>query len=93
MEIEDVVVKVVGKTLLTGVDWRVGHGQHWVILGPNGAGKTTLLSLAAAVRHPTQGTVTVLGHRLGRVDIRELRRGSSTRNYWRRKAPPRTPWS
>lgn len=74
LEIEDVVVKVVGKTLLTGVDWRVGHGQHWVILGPNGAGKTTLLSLAAAVRHPTQGTVTVLGHRLGRVDIRELRR-------------------
>ncbi|GAA3068044.1 ABC transporter ATP-binding protein [Streptosporangium carneum] len=37
-------------------------------------GKTTLLSLAAAVRHPTDGAVTVLGQRLGRVDLRELRR-------------------
>ncbi len=68
------MVRVVGKTLLSGVDWRVEHGQHWVILGPNGAGKTTLLSMASAVRHPTRGTVTVLGHRLGRVDVRELRR-------------------
>jgi iron complex transport system ATP-binding protein len=74
IEFEDVMVRVVGKTLLSGVDWRVEHGQHWVILGPNGAGKTTLLSMASAVRHPTRGAVTVLGHRLGRVDLRELRR-------------------
>lgn len=74
VELEGVTVRVVGKALLAGVRWRVEYGEHWAVLGPNGAGKTTLLSLAAAVRHPSEGTVSVLGHRLGRVDVRTLRR-------------------
>jgi iron complex transport system ATP-binding protein len=74
VELEGVGVRVVGKSLLDDVDWQVEYGDHWVILGPNGAGKTTLLSLVGAVRHPSEGTVKVLGHRLGRVDVRELRR-------------------
>ncbi|MFG3440614.1 ABC transporter ATP-binding protein [Nonomuraea sp. NPDC047897] len=74
VELEGVAVRVVGKTLLSEVDWRVEYGEHWAVLGPNGAGKTTLLSLAAAVRHPSEGAVSVLGHRLGRVDLRALRR-------------------
>jgi iron complex transport system ATP-binding protein len=59
--------------ILDGVDWAVRAGEHWALLGPNGAGKTTLLRLIGAVMHPTTGTVEVLGHRLGRVDMRELR--------------------
>lgn len=74
VELEGVGVRVAGKSLLSAVDWRVEYGEHWAVLGPNGAGKTTLLSLAAAVRHPTEGTVSVLGHRLGRADVRSLRR-------------------
>ncbi|MEO3789815.1 ATP-binding cassette domain-containing protein [Nonomuraea sp. B10E15] len=74
LELEGVDVRVVGKALLDGIDWQVGYGDHWAVLGPNGAGKTTLLSLAGAVRHPSEGTVKVLGHPLGRVDVRELRR-------------------
>ncbi|MFI7700831.1 ABC transporter ATP-binding protein [Nonomuraea sp. NPDC049480] len=74
VELEGVGVRVVGKALLDAVDWQVDYGDHWAILGPNGAGKTTLLSLAGAVRHPSEGAVKVLGHRLGRVDVRNLRR-------------------
>jgi iron complex transport system ATP-binding protein len=59
--------------LLTGVDWQVELDERWVVLGANGAGKTTLLRLAAAELHPTTGTVHVLGERLGRVDVFELR--------------------
>jgi iron complex transport system ATP-binding protein len=59
--------------LLDEVDWTVERGQHWVLLGPNGAGKTTLLNLAAAISHPSEGEVEVLGERLGRVDMRALR--------------------
>ncbi|HEV2782106.1 MAG TPA: ABC transporter ATP-binding protein [Actinophytocola sp.] len=59
--------------LLTGLDWQVELDERWVILGANGAGKTTLLRLAAAELHPTTGTVHVLGERLGRVDVFELR--------------------
>jgi iron complex transport system ATP-binding protein len=60
-------------TILADVDWRVGAGERWVVLGANGAGKTTLLRIAACYQHPTWGTVDVLGHRLGRVDVRQLR--------------------
>lgn len=74
VELTDIGIRVDGRPLLTEVSWRVGYGQHWVIAGPNGAGKTTLLGVAAAVRHPSSGTARVLGHRLGRVDLRELRR-------------------
>ena len=44
-----------------------------MVLGPNGAGKTTLLQIASGRMHPTSGTATVLGCRLGAVDVFELR--------------------
>jgi iron complex transport system ATP-binding protein len=44
-----------------------------VIIGPNGAGKTSLLRIAAAAEHPSSGVAYVLGERLGRVDMSELR--------------------
>ncbi len=62
-----------GTYLLRDVGWRVRADERWVLLGPNGAGKTTLLNLAAARTHPTGGAVDVLGERLGRVDVNELR--------------------
>jgi iron complex transport system ATP-binding protein len=62
-----------GFRLLEAVDWDVEEGDRWVVLGPNGAGKTTLLQVAAAQLFPTTGEVTVLGERLGAVDVFELR--------------------
>ncbi|MBL1102457.1 ABC transporter ATP-binding protein [Streptomyces coffeae] len=59
--------------VLDEINWTIRPGEHWALLGANGAGKTTLLRLAGAVMHPTIGTVDVLGDRLGRVDMRELR--------------------
>ena len=79
-DLTDLVVRMGGvgvrrgeTTLLDGVDWAVELDERWVVLGPNGAGKTTLLRLAAAELHPTVGTVEILGERLGRVDVFELR--------------------
>jgi iron complex transport system ATP-binding protein len=60
-------------TLLDAVDWTVRSGQRWVVLGPNGSGKTTLMRVASLYLHPSSGSVEVLGHRLGRVDVRRLR--------------------
>ena len=62
-----------GRLLVADVDWEVRPGERWVILGPNGSGKTTLLRVAGARLWPTAGTVEVLGHQLGRVDVRSLR--------------------
>jgi iron complex transport system ATP-binding protein len=62
-----------GPHVLHALDLTVGTGEHWALLGPNGAGKSTLLALAGAQRHPSHGTVDVLGARIGRVDLRALR--------------------
>nr|WP_239075501.1 ABC transporter ATP-binding protein [Planosporangium flavigriseum] len=71
--VDSVSVRRGNTYLVRDVNWRVELDERWVVLGPNGAGKTTLLSLASARLHPTQGTVHVLGERLGRVDLHELR--------------------
>jgi iron complex transport system ATP-binding protein len=63
-----------GRDLLDGIDWSVGHDQRWVILGANGSGKSTLVQVAALHLHPSRGDVDVLGQRLGRTDVRSLRR-------------------
>ncbi|AOR31984.1 ABC transporter ATP-binding protein [Streptomyces fodineus] len=70
---EDVGLVRDGRPLLKEVSLTVRAGEHWALLGTNGAGKSTLLGLLGAVVHPTRGTVEVLGRRLGRVDLRELR--------------------
>jgi iron complex transport system ATP-binding protein len=53
--------------------WSVREGEHWAVLGPNGAGKTTLLRIASAQMHPSTGAAALLGGRLGRIRIPQLR--------------------
>jgi iron complex transport system ATP-binding protein len=62
-----------GKTLVGPITWAVELDERWVVIGPNGAGKTSLLRIAGAMEHPSSGTAYVLGERLGRVDMSELR--------------------
>jgi iron complex transport system ATP-binding protein len=73
LELNDVSIVRDGTTILDHVTWSVDSQERWVILGPNGAGKTTLLQLAAALIHPSSGTVRVLEDQLGKVDLFELR--------------------
>jgi iron complex transport system ATP-binding protein len=62
------------KLVLDGVDWTVNPGEHWALLGLNGSGKTTLLRIATGHLWPSEGEVSILGHPLGTVDLRRLRR-------------------
>jgi len=64
--------------VLRDINWQVSGGERWAVIGPNGSGKTTLMQLASGYLHPTRGTVEVLGQRLGRADVRALRRRVST---------------
>ncbi len=73
LDLKGVTVRRGTSTILDSIDWQVNEGERWVVLGPNGAGKTTLLQIVAARMHPSGGTADLLGERLGRVDVFELR--------------------
>ncbi|MCI0158442.1 ATP-binding cassette domain-containing protein [Leifsonia shinshuensis] len=74
LELRDVTFRRDGRHILEDIRFEVGVGEHWALLGPNGAGKSTVLGFCGAVAFPTSGTVDVLGRRLGRVELQELRR-------------------
>jgi iron complex transport system ATP-binding protein len=62
-----------GKLILAQVSVTIRAAEHWALLGPNGAGKSTLLQIMATYAHPTRGQMDILGHRLGRVNVFDLR--------------------
>src|SRR5438034_9622398 len=73
LRLRGVEVRRDAAVLLRNVDWTAHGDERWILIGPNGAGKTTLLQVAATLMFPTEGTVEVLGERLGEVDIFDLR--------------------
>lgn len=74
IRVNEVSVRREQTEILRDFSWTVRAGEHWIIFGPNGAGKTTLLNALLGYLWPTDGTIEVLGERLGTgVDIRELR--------------------
>ncbi|NLU71081.1 ABC transporter ATP-binding protein [Streptomyces sp. HNM0574] len=73
LELVDVSVVREGRALVDDVSWSVKEGERWVIVGPNGAGKTTLLNVASSYLFPTSGNATILGEKLGSVDVFDLR--------------------
>jgi iron complex transport system ATP-binding protein len=74
LALRDVTFRRGSKEILHGISFTVQQGEHWVMLGPNGCGKTTILGFCGALVHPTTGTVDVLGHRMGKVELAALRR-------------------
>ncbi|MGO3554700.1 MAG: ABC transporter ATP-binding protein, partial [Microbacterium gubbeenense] len=73
LEMNDVVVRRGARNIVDNISWTVNDDERWVILGPNGAGKTTLLQIADTMMFPTTGTVDVLGERLGKTDVFQIR--------------------
>ncbi|MCI2177658.1 MAG: ABC transporter ATP-binding protein [Ancrocorticia sp.] len=73
LTLKDVTVSRSGRTILNAVNWDVNEGERWVLLGPNGAGKTTTIQLASGRMFPSSGEVTIIGERMGHVDVNELR--------------------
>lgn len=74
LQLRGVRVVADARVILEHLDWTVWPGERWLVLGPNGSGKTTLLRVASMYLHPSDGDVEVLGERLGRTDVRQLRR-------------------
>ena len=61
IEVAGLVKRYAGRSVLDGVDLRVGPGEIVALLGPNGAGKTTLVEIVEGYRTADGGSVRVLG--------------------------------
>ena len=61
-------------TAVEDVDLEVADGSFVAIEGPSGSGKTTLLGLLAGLELPDAGSITLLGHDLGRLSAAERAR-------------------
>ena len=55
IEMIDINVFINDQHILHNINWRINHGEHWLITGKNGAGKSTLLKLILAELHPASG--------------------------------------
>jgi len=74
LEVSNLRVQRSGAVILDDLNWKIRHGDHWVILGANGSGKTSLLSALTGYLMPTAGAIGVLNRRYGHADWRELRK-------------------
>ena len=61
-----------GLQALRRIDLEIRRGEIFALLGPNGAGKTTLISIVCGIVTPSEGSVRVDGHDIGR-DYRAAR--------------------
>lgn len=71
------VVKTYGEgegkqTAVDHVSFMIAEGEFVVILGQSGAGKSTILNMLGGMDTPTEGTVTVAGREISRMNDRQL---------------------
>ncbi|MFB8189552.1 ATP-binding cassette domain-containing protein [Microbacterium sp. NPDC055988] len=66
------------KTVVDGLDFRVGRGEVFALLGPNGAGKTTTINILTTLTNADAGTATVAGWDVRKHAVEVQRRISLT---------------
>lgn len=60
--------------VLHHVNLDIAEGAFLALMGPSGSGKTTLLNMIAGIDTPTEGSVTIAGQRIDRMDATALAR-------------------
>ena len=92
LKVHNLLIQRGAKRIVDGLNWKVGHSEHWVVLGPNGCGKTSLLASLTGYLFPTEGDIHVLGNKFGENDWTELRKHiglvSSTLNKYMAEDEP-----
>ncbi|NQY66436.1 MAG: ABC transporter ATP-binding protein [Flavobacteriales bacterium] len=58
--------------VLKGLSFKIEEAEIVAIVGPSGAGKSTLLHIIGTLDHQTQGTLTINGTEIAKLDSRKL---------------------
>jgi ABC-2 type transport system ATP-binding protein len=66
LEISGLTIDYGPRRVLRALNLTIGRGEIFGLLGPNGAGKTTLIRTICGRTRAVDGTVTVMGQKLGR---------------------------
>ncbi|MBS0270624.1 MAG: ABC transporter ATP-binding protein [Proteobacteria bacterium] len=71
------IVKMLGSApneikVLKGIDLELQTGELTLMMGPSGSGKTTLLSILGCILSPTQGKLTIAGHKTQNMSKEQL---------------------
>lgn len=69
----NVRVEIGTRVVLDDVSLAVPAGALTAIVGPNGCGKSTISRILTGFLYPTRGTVRILDHTLGEVNVHTLR--------------------
>jgi Fe-S cluster assembly ATP-binding protein len=71
LSVQDLKVRVDGRTILDGVNLHLSHRQNYILFGPNGSGKTTLISAVMGLEpyKITGGRITFLGRNITKMDV------------------------
>ena len=72
VEFENVSIGFEGHEVLSGITFKVVHGETRIILGPAGVGKSVLMKLANGLIEPDSGEIRVFGRPLQGMTQREL---------------------
>lgn len=65
--LEGVEHAYLGRTVVSGVDMRIGAGEITALVGPSGCGKSTVAQIASGLIEPSRGRVSRLYRRHGMV--------------------------
>ena len=80
IQINDLTLKIPGRTLVANLNLRIERGQRWCVIGKNGSGKSTLLRSIAGLQPVdklSQGEIFWDGELISQIDTFKL---ASTRD-------------
>ncbi len=81
LELEGIVQRYGGKTVVHPLDLTVEDGEFVVLVGPSGCGKSTLLRIAAGLVSPSEGRVLLDGEDVTEREPRERDVAMVFQNY------------
>lgn len=69
LRLSDVELRRRRRVIVTNVNFEARRGEKWILFGPNGIGKSSLVTMMCTRGFPSNGTIDILGNRLGKVDV------------------------